>query len=163
MNPVIDRMLGLTADIAEELLAAKDAGSDSLPEGLKLKIISLAELAATVDTAPSPSAEPEVVEAQSPEVVEEPQEETYEVEPDEDAPCRNLDPADIFKAFSINDAFLYRREIFGGSRQRFMEALERVATLPDRQALQEYLVESLGLNLNKTPGKEFYQSLVAFF
>lgn len=163
MNPVIDRMLGLTADIAEELLATKDVGSDSLPEGLKLKIISLAELAASVDTTPSPAAEPEVDETPSPEVVEEPQEVTYEVEPDEDVPCRNIDPADIFRAFSINDAFLFRREIFGGSRQRFTDAVERVSTLPDRQALQEYLVESLGLNLNKTPGKEFYQSLAVFF
>lgn len=295
MNPVIDRMLGLTADIAEELLLIKDAERDTLPDGLKLKIISLAELAATVDepsveeesTAPEemvselpetevetpaeeaqeeiPAAEeilPEAekretegnedpvaeemassdaadddaddatddadAEAESAEFEEEadanadiedsPREEEVEetadvvIEPEPDtepegdvepvvvsssetvaAPSensdaateespdrveqqpevveqpveqksdnRNITPADLYRAFSINDAFYYRREIFGGSRQQMMEALVRISMLPDRQALREYLVERLALNLDESPGKEFYQSLSSF-
>ena len=43
---IIDRMLDLTAGIADELLLLKDAQANRLPDGLKLKIISLAELAA---------------------------------------------------------------------------------------------------------------------
>ncbi|MDE6360215.1 MAG: hypothetical protein K2L39_03175 [Muribaculaceae bacterium] len=295
MNPVIDRMLGLTADIAEELLLIKDAERDTLPDGLKLKIISLAELAATVDepsveeespapeemvselpetevetpaeeaqeeipaaediipeaekreaegneepvaeevassdaaddatddadaeaesaefeeeadanadiedcpreeeveetadvviepepdTEPEGDVEPVVVSSsetvaapsensdaateespdrveQQPEVVEQPAEEPVEQKSDN----RNITPADLYRAFSINDAFYYRREIFGGSRQQMMEALVRISMLPDRQALREYLVERLALNLDESPGKEFYQSLSSF-
>lgn len=288
-------MLGLTADIAEELLLIKDAERDTLPDGLKLKIISLAELAATVDepsveeespapeemvselpetevetpaeeaqeeipaaediipeaekreaegneepvaeevassdaaddatddadaeaesaefeeeadanadiedcpreeeveetadvviepepdTEPEGDVEPVVVSSsetvaapsensdaateespdrveQQPEVVEQPAEEPVEQKSDN----RNITPADLYRAFSINDAFYYRREIFGGSRQQMMEALVRISMLPDRQALREYLVERLALNLDESPGKEFYQSLSSF-
>lgn len=273
MNPTVDRMLGLTADIAEELLLVKDAGYDTLPDGLKLKIISLAELAATVDSTaetedsvaveeerqverqpadipadipavmpsvmpsddsddsddsdetevPHPasavtpedehmvaqgedelgetrveaevaegaeameaeeSAETEAISEEDaieepavgePSICEAPGEAeaaSAEFEEEEDAdveevvepqPVRRIDPAAIYQAFSINDAFFYRREIFGGSREQFLESLVRISTLPDRRALQEYLVEHLGLNLNQSPGKEFYHSIVVFF
>lgn len=266
-------MLALTADIAEELLLIKDAERDTLPDGLKLKIISLAELAATVDAPESaytsdegeisvppaagsvtPVAEmaedleepcrqeatqpqPAEEEAESAEFEEEAdacpmeedvlpakeeavddgdeidEEESLEPEPaadvdddevsevsgDEnsddsgnvadDAVCdgqagtqdaavaeeavepempeqpeqyrRHVTPDDLYRAFSINDAFFFRREIFGGSKPQMMEALVRISMLPDKKALQEYLVERLALDIDETPGKEFYQSLAA--
>ncbi len=268
-------MLALTADIAEELLLIKDAERDTLPDGLKLKIISLAELAATVD-APEPAytsdegetsvppAEDSVTpEAEMAEVLEEPcrqeatqpqpaEEEAESAEFEEEADAcpmdevlpakeeavydgdeieekkivesesatdiddekvcevsgevnsddsddsgnvadsdisdgqsgtqdaavaeeavepempgqpeqsrRRVTPDDLYRAFSINDAFFFRREIFGGSRQQMMEALVRISMLPDKKALQEYLVERLALDIDETPGKEFYQSLAA--
>lgn len=230
MNPIIDRMLGLTAEIAEELLLIKDAGRDNLSDNLKLRIISLAELAATVGSPVSPetsvpvdeiAGEPEGKapadddgvgdvdcggevgcrgdgEAGENDVKEEPEttDGTFvilEMEPDEEpsaeppvksvceqvdvpagagvpvgrpvteTPRRRVEPADFYRSFSINDAFLYRREIFGGSKTRFDEALDHISVLPGRHALREYLVEHLKLNLDETPGKEFYQSLVVFF
>ncbi len=241
MNPVIDQMLALTADIAEELLLIKDAERDTLPDGLKLKIISLAELAAASDgvqpqedtaveenvavteddaaeienaefeeeadadvnlaeeqpeTEETPTVQeekelyeedeempdsmPEITPESDCEPVEEPDpveepETASEPEPEPapedtstpaiveevETPRRNISPTDIYRTFSINDAFLYRREIFGGSRQQMMESLVQISMLPDRAALREYLVERLGLNLDETPGKEFYQSLEA--
>lgn len=241
MNPVIDQMLALTADIAEELLLIKDAEHDTLPDGLKLKIISLAELAAASDgvqpeedtaveenvavtedevaeienaefeeeadadvnlaeeqpeTEETPTVQeekelyeedkempdsmPEITPESDCEPVEEPDpveepETASEPEPEPapedtstpaiveevETPRRNISPTDIYRTFSINDAFFYRREIFGGSRQQMMESLVQISMLPDRAALREYLVERLGLNLDETPGKEFYQSLEA--
>lgn len=237
MNPVIDQMLALTADIAEELLLIKDAERDTLPDGLKLKIISLAELAATSDGAQPeedtaveenvavtedeaaeienaeleeeadadvnlaeeqpeteetptvqeekelheedkemPDSTPEITPESDCEPIEEPDpveepETASEPAPEDtstpaiveevETPRRNISPADIYRTFSINDAFFYRREIFGGSRQQMMESLVQISMLPDRAALREYLVERLGLNLDETPGKEFYQSLEA--
>lgn len=241
MNPVIDQMLALTADIAEELLLIKDAERDALPDGLKLKIISLAELAAASDgvqpqedtaveenvavteddaaeienaefeeeadadvnlaeeqpeteETPTVQEEKELYEedeempdsmpeitpesdcepVEEPDPVEEPEtasETASEPAPEDtstpaiveevETPRRNISPTDIYRTFSINDAFFYRREIFGGSRQQMMESLVQISMLPDRAALREYLVERLGLNLDETPGKEFYQSLEA--
>lgn len=241
MNPVIDQMLALTADIAEELLLIKDAERDTLPDGLKLKIISLAELAAASDgvqpeedtaveenvavtedeaaeienaefeeeadadvnlaeeqpeteETPTVQEEKELYEEdeempdsmpeitpesdcepiEEPDPVEEPEAASeHEPEPapedtstpaiveEVETPRRNISPTDIYRTFSINDAFFYRREIFGGSRQQMMESLVQISMLPDRAALREYLVERLGLNLDETPGKEFYQSLEA--
>lgn len=239
MNPVIDQMLALTADIAEELLLIKDAERDTLPDGLKLKIISLAELAAASDgvqpqedtaveenvavteddaaeienaefeeeadadvnlaeeqpeTEETPTVqeekelyeedeempdsmheitpesdcepveEPETASEPEPEPAPEPAPEdtsTPAIVEEVETPRRNISPTDIYRTFSINDAFFYRREIFGGSRQQMMESLVQISMLPDRAALREYLVERLGLNLDETPGKEFYQSLEA--
>lgn len=222
MNPIIDKMLGLTADIAEELLLVKDAERDSLPDGLKLKIISLAELAAgTPDEAEMP-AEAEMPEAVAeeipaeeipadadaeasdeavaesaeyeeqadaePESVDEPVDEpvakiakiaTEDIEAPEapEAPEANeapeapeapverprIDPRAIQRAFSINDIFFFRREIFGGSKETFDEVLVRVAALHTDAELREYLRDTLNLNLDDSPGKEFYEKLEPFF
>lgn len=268
-------MLALTADIAEELLLIKDAERDTLPDGLKLKIISLAELAATADapesaytsdegeTSVPPEADSvtpvaEITESQEEEAfqheepAEEAEEEAESAEFEEEADAcpmdevlpakeeaadvgdeideeeslepepaadvdddevsevpgevnsddsddsgdvadsgisdghpvtydasgteevvepeiseqpeqyrRRVTPDDLYRAFSINDAFFFRREIFGGSKPQMMEALVRISMLPDKKALQEYLVERLALDIDETPGKEFYQSLAA--
>lgn len=261
MNPTIDEMLTLTAEIAEELLNVKDAGAQTIPDTLKLKIAKLAELASSLpeeasmppvqESSEEPSGEAAfeveqemaeaIVEEQSAELAElaeEPQpaedaenvvegesaedatlaedailaedaelaedqeevlEEVVEVAPEkpatfeaapvdaapvdaapvEAAPVEaatveqspvieeverpHLDPMDIMRAFSINDKFFFRREIFGGSKERMDEALVTIAYLRNLPELQAYLVEILNLNLNETPGREFYDKLKIFF
>lgn len=260
MNPTIDRMLELTADIADELLKIKDSGCNALPAELKLNIISLAEIASgTPDAAPEPEPipepipepapepepiresesvpesepvtsteeveettiaevaasaefeeeedadinpepepesiqlptpepepEPEPVSEPKPETASEPQsvpapetvsepdteskpetmpisETVSEPQPEPENKAFRIAPAALRQAFSINDAFLFRREIFGGSKESFDEALAHMANLNSRRALQEYLVEDLGLNLNESPGREFYDTLEVFF
>ena len=226
MNPTIDRMLELTADIADELLKIKDSGRDALPAELKLNIISLAEIASgTPDAAPepepvpdpepiresepvpepepitsteeveettiaevaasaefeeeedadiNPEPEPESIQLPTPEPEPEPDTESKpetvpvsetvsEPQPEPEKKAFRIAPAALRQAFSINDAFLFRREIFGGSKESFDEALAHMANLNSRRALQEYLVEDLGLNLNESPGREFYDTLEVFF
>lgn len=222
MNPTIDRMLELTADIADELLKIKDSGRDALPAELKLNIISLAEIASgTPDAAPepepvpdpepiresepvpepepitsteeveettiaevaasaefeeeedadiNPEPEPESIQLPTPEPEPEPEPESEpqpevvsEPQPEPENKAFRIAPAALRQAFSINDAFLFRREIFGGSKESFDEALAHMANLNSRRALQEYLVEDLGLNLNESPGREFYDTLEVFF
>lgn len=243
---IIDRMLDLTAGIADELLLLKDAQANRLPDGLKLKIISLAELAAipsgddreedasgeepeagsipsvresdvvrsaefeeVADAGDVPAAEPE--EAPGPAASEtenreprnsakEETEEILEMIPDEvpessvtpppvEAPMPPIPPAvpaatppaaprkpvpavcaapamtvaDFQKAFSINDAFLFRREIFNGSRERLNDSLEIISHFQTAGQLRTYLETSLGLDLNQAPGKEFYEALRTFF
>lgn len=245
---IIDRMLDLTAGIADELLLLKDAQANRLPDGLKLKIISLAELAAipsgddreedasgeepeagsipsvresdvvrsaefeeVADAGDVPAAEqenaPAAVESAPPaapetenrvplDSAEEETEEILEMIPDE-APEPSVTPppveppmpaippavpaaaprkpvaaacaapalavADLQKAFSINDAFLFRREIFNGSRERLNDSLEIISHFQTAGQLRMYLSTSLGLDLNKAPGKEFYEALRPFF
>lgn len=243
---IIDRMLDLTAGIADELLLLKDAQANRLPDGLKLKIISLAELAAipsgddreedasgeepeagsipsvresdvvrsaefeeVADAGDVPSAEPEETPAPSASetenreprnFAEEETEEILEMIPDEvpessvtpppvEVPMPPIPPAvpaatppaaprkpvpavcaapamtvaDLQKAFSINDAFLFRREIFNGSRERLNDSLEIISHFQTAGQLRMYLSTSLGLDLNKAPGKEFYEALRPFF
>lgn len=115
---------------------------------------------------PEPEPEPEPVSEPKPETASEPQSvpapETVS-EPEPENKAFRIAPAALRQAFSINDAFLFRREIFGGSKESFDEALAHMANLNSRRALQEYLVEDLGLNLNESPGREFYDTLEVFF
>ena len=242
MNPKIDRMLGLTAEIAEELLIVKDTDSDHLSDDLKLKIISLAELAATVEspddtdqatdqaTQPEPeqAAESDTIDTVAPEEIEEMESEAIAesvtddntpdvtiatpsdtpvttdqpasldqlVSLDQSDPSPQSDPSSqsaddiaaeavaaefeeqadadettaptisgetIYRSFTINDAFLYRREIFNGSKPLMMEVLDYIGSLPDMAAVQNYLTTDLGLSLDQSPGKEFSQALSVFF
>lgn len=121
---------------------------------------------------PQPASEPQSVPA--PETVSEPDTESKpetvpvsetvpEPQPEPEKKAFRIAPAALRQAFSINDAFLFRREIFGGSKESFDEALAHMANLNSRRALQEYLVEDLGLNLNESPGREFYDTLEVFF
>lgn len=73
------------------------------------------------------------------------------------------DAVTLRKSFSINDAFLFRREIFGGSDESFNNALVYISHLSTKRQLQEFLVEELSLNLNEYPGKDFYTILLKFF
>ena len=67
--------------------------------------------------------------------------------------------ADIRKAFSLNDRFLYRKELFGGSE----EAMNKVVTiLNNRQSLDEsiqFLEQKLHWNLNDPIVKDFVKKL----
>lgn len=111
---------------------------------------------------PTPEPEPEPDTESKPETV--PVSETMsEPQPEPANKAFRIAPAALRQAFSINDAFLFRREIFGGSKESFDEALAHMANLNSRRALQEYLVEDLGLNLNESPGREFYDTLEVFF
>lgn len=111
---------------------------------------------------PEPEPEPEPDTESKPETV--PVSETMsEPQPEPANKAFRIAPAALRQAFSINDAFLFRREIFGGSKESFDEALAHMANLNSRRALQEYLVEDLGLNLNESPGREFYDTLEVFF
>lgn len=111
---------------------------------------------------PTPEPEPEPDTESKPETV--PVSETEsEPQPEPANKAFRIAPAALRQAFSINDAFLFRREIFGGSKESFDEALAHMANLNSRRALQEYLVEDLGLNLNESPGREFYDTLEVFF
>lgn len=115
---------------------------------------------------PQPASESQSVPA--PETVSEPEPEPQpevvpEPQPEPEKKAFRIAPAALRQAFSINDAFLFRREIFGGSKESFDEALAHMANLNSRRALQEYLVEDLGLNLNESPGREFYDTLEVFF
>lgn len=261
MNATIDKMLELTSQIAEDLLMIKDSEGTIVPDPLKMKIISLAELAATSEepadtshaevvddvsesetivdtpeaetTAETPetyatlntqeadptiiSPETEVSETKACEVAsesstEQPKETVTEMEefaapthelalhlvpepatepvpepePESvpepasnpvqevaaptsqptsvDAPRRYfINPAELRQAFSINDAFLFRREIFHGSKADFDSALNQIATFDNIARLEQYVREELRLNPHKSPGKDFIGCISPYF
>lgn len=98
-----------------------------------------------------PVAEPvaEVVEAESepePEVIEyAPRPETSVIEP-ELAPAAAVVPSRPAISLCVNDRFRFTRLLAGGDKNKFDGIMAHLAEMPDSEAAQEYLVDSLNLD-----------------
>lgn len=215
MNSTIDRMLTLTAGIAEQLLETKDLGRASLTWQTKLDIISLAELAATLPdyepapvssersdgsdksdgsdesdvTAPAPEVRYEVPVQVAPaevvtesEVMAEPEtvtdtvtetepvtepvaESLTETEPDI-APTADDAPVDIAlwrQAFSINDLYLFRHELFRDSDTLLNQALGEIGQATSPLEVRDIMVNRYGIDPRRQAAKEFLNIVTSFF
>lgn len=70
--------------------------------------------------------------------------------------------AELRRAFSLNDIFLYQRTLFGGSADRFNEALHAVSMMTSASELRRYLADVQQVNLKSEPAKEFIAVLMTF-
>lgn len=180
---VLTEMINLAAEIAEQLLVAKDNDSEGLLPKTKLDIIRLAELAATMpditeeapvepnpepktealpgpepEPIPVPSAEPEPSVEPEPEPIAEPE---PEAEAEADAP--GLVAAELRRMFSLNDLFLFRRELFQGSQVLFDRALEDVGRCSSASQAREILIDNYAIDPKRPEAKEFLAVISGLF
>lgn len=96
-----------------------------------------------------PETKPTVVEAESepePEVIEyAPRPETSVIEP-ELAPAAAVVPSRPAISLCVNDRFRFTRLLAGGDKNKFDGIMAHLAEMPDGEAAQEYLVDSLNLD-----------------
>lgn len=205
MNGTIGQMLTLTADIAETLLAIKDADSGITPELIdkieqlhtlaQLPVETVADVeepelpaelspkeeiqcepvAETIRQAPPELEEtlelteqeedavketPEVPEppetAEAPETAETPEEAGL-------ASVTSLSPATLREAMSLNDLFLYRRTLFGGSAAAFNDALTQIATFSHISEVRNFMRDTLHINMKTSEAKDFINIMAPFF
>ncbi len=178
---VLTEMINLAAEIAEQLLVAKDNDSEGLLPKTKLDIIRLAELAATMpditEEAPaeeipepepeaSPEPEPEPIPVPSvdlePSVEPEP-EPVAEPEPEAEADAPGLVAAELRRMFSLNDLFLFRRELFQGSQVPFDRALEDVGRCSSASQAREILINNYAIDPKRPEAKEFLAVISGLF
>lgn len=86
-----------------------------------------------------------------------------EAKPDGDELVFFRDPDELQKAFSLNDVFLFRRELFGGSKEVFENAILAAALARDMEEYRDFLSSSLGLNLKRRDVKDFIATLEPYF
>ena len=207
-DDLITELLQLTADIAEELLVAKDNGLSFPEHSTCEKIARLysmttgdmsaeynvsAELCAPaamhIDEYPSASDDTADTDAESAtEMIEtiaeleakagaednsrnysesdtaaEIEAETAEAEETADALPEGPSAADLKRAMSINDVFLFRRALFQGSASRMQPALTDIAECSDISEVSHLLAERYGLNLKQPESKAFISFLQPIF
>ncbi|MCM1071230.1 MAG: hypothetical protein NC391_06305 [Alistipes timonensis] len=178
---VLTEMINLAAEIAEQLLVAKDNESDGLLPKTKLDIIRLAELAATLPDLPEPTPEPEPVPKAEPAPEPEPARDCGEAtaelpkpeppEPEPELPKpqapapseQGLVAAELRRLFSLNDLFLFRRELFQGSQVLFDRALEDVGACSSAPEAREILVNNYALDPKRPEAKEFLAVISGLF
>ncbi|MBO4721753.1 MAG: hypothetical protein J5629_02340 [Muribaculaceae bacterium] len=71
------------------------------------------------------------------------------VSPQEPATC------DITSAFSINDRFLFQRELFDSDNEKYNDALGVMQRLGNIDKIKEFITDVLGLDFNNDVVKEF--------
>ena len=103
---------------------------------------------------------PEVPEppetAEAPETAETPEEAGL-------ASVTSLSPATLREAMSLNDLFLYRRTLFGGSAAAFNDALTQIATFSHISEVRNFMRDTLHINMKTTEAKDFINIMAPFF
>ena len=103
---------------------------------------------------------PEVPEppetAEAPETAETPEEAGL-------ASVTSLSPATLREAMSLNDLFLYRRTLFGGSAAAFNDALTEIATFSHISDVRNFMRDTLHINMKTSEAKDFINIMAPFF
>lgn len=103
---------------------------------------------------------PEVPEppetAEAPETPETPEESGL-------ASVTSLSPATLREAMSLNDLFLYRRTLFGGSAAAFNDALTEIATFSHISEVRNFMRDTLHINMKTSEAKDFINIMAPFF
>lgn len=95
----------------------------------------------------------------TPEEPEEPEQEEQE----EQASVTSLSPATLREAMSLNDLFLYRRTLFGGSAAAFNDALTQIATFSHISEVRNFMRDTLHINMKTSEAKDFLNIMAPFF
>ena len=75
----------------------------------------------------------------------------------------SLTPATLREAMSINDLFLFRRTLFGGSAAAFIDALSEIATFRHISEVRNFMRDTLRINLKAPEAKDFLNVMAPFF
>lgn len=97
-----------------------------------------------VASEPEVIVEPEPVPVQEPIIVPEPEPEPVPIpEPEPAQPTRTAVNTRLLKAFTLNDKFRFRRELFNGDDDDFADTLSLLAHMPSYAEAADYLTNDL--------------------
>ncbi len=131
--------------------------------------LEITEQEESVQAIPEAPEAPEIPEVPKiPETLETPvtpvtPEEQEEPEQEEQASVTSLSPATLREAMSLNDLFLYRRTLFGGSAAAFNDALTQIATFSHISEVRNFMRDTLHINMKTTEAKDFINIMAPFF
>ena len=152
---VIDRLKEAVNQLHDEAQLIENESSPGVP------VTEVAEQPAMPVTAQEPAPEPVKKEpAQAPEPVEA-EETTAPAEPQEaTAPAvkaaeEKHEQHDVTAAFSINDRFLFLRELFDGNSQQFNDAIGVIQRMSNIDQVQQFVTDVLQLDSSNEIVKEF--------
>lgn len=128
-----------------------------------LEITEQEESVQAIPEAPEAPEIPEVPKIPETPVTPETPEEPEEPEQEEQASVTSLSPATLREAMSLNDLFLYRRTLFGGSAAAFNDALTQIATFSHISEVRNFMRDTLHINMKTSEAKDFLNIMAPFF
>lgn len=143
-----------------------DVEEPELPAELSPKEeIQCEPVAETIRQAPPELEETLEITEQKEAVKETPEVQETPEAPEEAGPASvtSLSPATLREAMSLNDLFLYRRTLFGGSAAAFNDALTQIATFSHISEVRNFMRDTLHINMKTSEAKDFINIMAPFF
>lgn len=171
----IDKLIKLNVELEGALRVLQSRPSD---HALELAQEKFAELSAnfagfgkTEEETPVMVKEDEAVAAEEaplsePSADEVPQDEPVVENDIEAVKVAEVEPTaigDIRRNLTINDKFLFKRELFGGSDEEFNDTLDLISAMHSREEAAEYLFDDLAWDRSNPTVKEFWSMVESFF
>lgn len=175
----IETVLDSDDEKTEEEPAAEAEPEPETPAEEPVTVQSEAEAEAEAEPEPEPEAEPEPVAVTVTEEaaeVKEPETAAGTAEPEPEQPEADARPEvkseakaemrvdemltrrearELRKAFTLNDKFRFRRELFNNDNDKFRETLERIERMQSNDEAVAYMTEVLGWNLDDEAPSDF--------
>lgn len=175
----IETVLDSDDEKTEEEPAAEAEPEPETPAEEPVTVQSEAEAEAEAEPEPEPEAEPEPVAVTVTEEaaeVKEPETAAGTAEPEPEQPEADARPEvkseakaemrvdemltrrearELRKAFTLNDKFRFRRELFNNDNDKFRETLERIERMQSNDEAVAYMTEVLGWNLDEEAPSDF--------
>lgn len=166
----------MTAE-SELMEEAADAEPETLPEPEPIEVTVPEQAAEAVEAVQADEPEPaaETVTETAPEQEHEPAGQTEPTEKPEESQEKKPEPipldrklsrkvmADIRKAFTVNDKFLFRRELFGNSAQQYDEAMNLISEMQSYEEARDYFFGQFGWDSDNREVKRFMEILENHF
>ena len=94
-----------------------------------------------------------------------PEVEDKEPEPEVAKPVKQSEPkvAQAKPAFTLNDRFRFRRELFNNSDAEYSSAMDLIAAMESYEEAEEYFLDNLGWSLENPDVKDFMDILQNYF
>lgn len=163
----LDRLLTLTADIAEALLDLRQEKGEGkkLTDELLDKIQELASIGAGSEPAKSLDVSKKVqIDEEAPASSQERQEENKTLKRAEIPSTKStLEDVPLRSLFSVNDIFLFRREIFSGDDKAFNQALIKIGNMSTLEQVRDYLLQELRLDPKSEVTKSLFNQISTLF
>lgn len=138
----MDSLIAEKADAIRRLVPDNEPETDIEADAVE-KIATADEPEPVFEPEPGPSAtEPEIAEP----------EKSIRITASEETA---VPKRDLKRLFSLNDRFRYARELFGGDRRKFDEALEEASRIDEKNCIREFFLDKFGWDADNETAAEF--------
>lgn len=176
MDSLFDKMINLNVELEGTLRVVRDRRSPEAVEAARNKFAELARLFETVsvkeDEKGSDTTGLKIEEAESAEKAPMPEPLTPDghrmldkirATENETPFVKDSKPKDIRKCFTLNDRFLFKRELFGNNDDEFNATLELLASMTSFEEVEEYVYEDLRWERATPRVRDFMNILQSYF
>lgn len=175
MNATIDELIRLNVALEGSLRVLASRESSEAVESARQTLARLNNLFAEAfpeegvpETGEEPPAAVKDEEAENGELSPEPEPTAEEVPQggiivESDAEATAGPSRDLRKAFTLNDKFLFRRELFGGSDSEFSDTIDLLSAMHSLDEAREYLFDDLQWDPKNEVVKDFMAIITNHF